>query len=77
MERGKLNKVRKCEALSRFSPVSLLPYGLQPARPLCPRDFPGKNTGVGCCFLPQNKRKTGPNLVPRTEAAGIKGGDGF
>ena len=25
----------------------LPPRGLQPARLLCPRDFPGKNTGVG------------------------------
>ena len=27
---------------------SLWPRGLQPIRPLCPRDSPGKNTGVGC-----------------------------
>ena len=27
--------------------------GLQPARVLCPRDSPGKNTGVGCHFLLQ------------------------
>ena len=27
---------------------SLWPHGLQPIRLLCPRDFPGKNTGVGC-----------------------------
>ena len=26
---------------------SLQPHGLQPARLLCPWDFPGKNTGVG------------------------------
>ena len=30
---------------------SLWPYGLQPARLLCPWNFPGKNTGVGCHFL--------------------------
>ena len=30
---------------------SLQPYGLQPARLLCPWDFPGKNTGVSCHFL--------------------------
>ena len=29
------------------------PHGLQPARLLCPWDSPGKNTGVGCCTLPQ------------------------
>ena len=27
------------------------PHGLKPARLLCPWDFPGKNTGVGCCTL--------------------------
>ena len=27
---------------------SLQPHGLQPTRLLCPRDSPGKNTGVGC-----------------------------
>ena len=32
---------------------SLRPHGLQPARLLCPWDSPGKNTGVGCHFLPQ------------------------
>ena len=26
-------------------------YGLQPARLLCPWDYPGKNNGVGCHFL--------------------------
>ena len=32
---------------------SLQPYGLQPARLLCPWSFPGKNTGVGCDALLQ------------------------
>ena len=32
---------------------SLQPHGLQPVRLLCPWDFPGKNTGVGCHFLLQ------------------------
>ena len=32
---------------------SLRPYGLQPARLLCPWDSPGKNTGVDCCALLQ------------------------
>ena len=32
---------------------SLRPHGLQPSRFLCPRGFPGKNTGVGCHFLLQ------------------------
>ena len=36
-----------------FSVVSdsLRPHGMQPARLLCPWDFPGNNTGVGCHFL--------------------------
>ena len=29
------------------------PHGLLPIRLLCPWDFPGKNTGVGCHFLLQ------------------------
>ena len=33
---------------------SLRPHGLQPTRLLCPWDFPGKSTGVGChCLLPR------------------------
>ena len=32
---------------------SLRAYGVQPARLLCPWDFPGKNTGVGGYFLLQ------------------------
>ena len=37
-----------------LSCVQLLqPHKLYPARLLCPCDFPGKNTGVGCCFLLQ------------------------
>ena len=32
---------------------SLRPHGLQPTRLLCPCDFPGKSTGVGCHFLLQ------------------------
>ena len=34
-------------------PDSLRPHGLQPTRLLCPWDFPGKVTGVGCHFLLQ------------------------
>ena len=32
---------------------SLRPLGLKPTRLLCPWDFPGKNTGLGCHALPQ------------------------
>ena len=38
-----------CSAVSN----SLPPYGLQPTRFLCPQNFPGKGTGVGCHFLLQ------------------------
>ena len=34
-------------------PDSLRPHGLLPTRLLCPWDFPGKDTGVGCHFLLQ------------------------
>ena len=33
--------------------ILLWPHGLQPTRLLCPWDFPGKKTGVGCHFLLQ------------------------
>ena len=32
------------------------PHGLQPTRLLCPWDFPGKSTGVGCHCLLQQER---------------------
>ena len=34
---------------------SVQPHRLQPTRPLCPWDSPGKNTGVGCHFLLQKE----------------------
>ena len=34
-------------------PNSLWPHGLQPTRLLCPWEFPGNDTGVGCYFLHQ------------------------
>ena len=37
-----------------FMSKSLWPQGLQPFRPLCPWDSPGKKTGVGCHFLLQS-----------------------
>ena len=33
--------------------LTLWPHGLLPTKLLCPWDFPGKNTGVGCHFLLQ------------------------
>ena len=41
----------------------LQPHGLQLARLLCPRDFPGKNTGVDCHFLLQGNFPT-PGVNP-------------
>ena len=38
-----------CQVMSN----SLWPHGLQPARLLCPWDFPCKNTGMSCHFLLQ------------------------
>ena len=38
-----------CSAVSD----SLPPHVVKPARLLCPWDFPGKNTGVGCHALLQ------------------------
>ena len=42
--------VHVCSVTSVVSNI-LQPHGLQPTRLLCPWDFPGKNTGVGCHFL--------------------------
>ena len=39
-----------CQAASVMS-ESVQPQGLQPTRLFCPRDSPGKNTGVGCHAL--------------------------
>ena len=38
---------------AQLCPTLVQPHRLQPARLLCPWDFPGKNTGVGCHFLLQ------------------------
>ena len=49
-----VHKMVQACMLSRFSPVWLFrPYGLYPARLLCPWDSPGKNTEVGCHTLLQ------------------------
>ena len=37
---------------------SVRPHRRQPIRLHCPWDSPGKNTGVGCPFLLQKKKKT-------------------
>ena len=50
--RGQLSQVIVTVLCSVVSD-SLQPPGLQPTRPLCPWDSPGKNTGVGCHALLQ------------------------
>ena len=54
----------KCVSVNRsVVPNSLRSHGLQPTRLLCPWDFPGKDTGVGCHFLLQGIFPTqGSNL---------------
>ena len=42
-----------CCLVAKPCPALLWPHRLQPARLLCPWDFPGKNTGVGGHFLLQ------------------------
>ena len=43
------------------------PHGLQPTRLLCPWDFPGKSTGVGChCLLWEPRKKHCLSLEPVT-----------
>ena len=46
-----------CDMISQSCPA-LQPHGLEPARLLCPRDSPGKNTGVAKLLLWDN-----PGLV--------------
>ena len=58
-ETVKERDVRVCSVV----PDSFRPHGLQLTRLLCPWDFPGKNTGVGCHFLLQGIFPTqGSNL---------------
>ena len=39
------------------------PHGLQPTRLLCPWDFPGKSTGVGCHCLLRHKPQVWPKKM--------------
>ena len=43
----------RCELSHSVMSYSLCPHGLWPARLLCPWNFLGRNTGVGCHFLLQ------------------------
>ena len=51
--RDRAGLVRGCPVRQSLSPVSLWPHGREPARLLCPRNSPGKNTRVGCHSLHQ------------------------
>ena len=46
-------KIKCMHASHSLRSTSLLPHELQPSRFLCPWNFPGKNTVVGCHFLLQ------------------------
>ena len=46
------------------------PHGLQPTRLLCPWDFPGKSTGVGCHRLLRVTRESPPNCNLRSHLSG-------
>ena len=51
-DRHKRNKIISSHCLVTKSCLALLQaHGLYPTRFLCPWNFPGKNTGVGCHFL--------------------------
>ena len=45
--------INSCCLVAKSCMTLLQPHGLWPTRLLCPWDFPGKNTGVGCHFLLQ------------------------
>ena len=45
---------------------SVRPHRRQPTRLLCPRDSPGKNTGVGCHFLFQCMKVTSQSEVAQS-----------
>ena len=56
---------------------SLRPHGLWPARLLCPRDSPGKNTGVGCHFLLQGifpTQESHPGFLHSGESPALQAG---
>ena len=42
-----------CCLVAKSCPTPLQPHELQPSSLLCPWDFPGENTRVGCHFLLQ------------------------
>ena len=67
-EKQKISDIYTCVCVSRsVVSNSLQPHGLQPSRVLCPRAFPGKNTGVGYHYLLQGifpTQESNPGLLP-------------
>ena len=59
-----------CCLVAKLRLTLLQVHGLQPTRPLCPWDFSGKNTGVGCYFPLQGllpMQGLNPGLLYRQE----------
>ena len=55
-----------CCLITKSCLTLLQPCGLWPARLLCPWDFPGKNTGLGCYFFIQGifpTQRSNPRLL--------------
>ena len=55
-----------CCLVAKLCPTLLLLHGLWPRQVLCPWNFPGKNTGLGCKFLLQGifpSRGSNPHLL--------------
>ena len=59
-----------CQVASVMSD-SVRPHGLQPTRLLCPRDSPGKDTGVGCHFLLQCMKVESESEVAQSCLTGV------
>ena len=63
----------KCKLSASHSVMSnsLRPHGLQPTRLLCPWDFPGKDTGVGCHFLLHMEQRGRINSCRSWDSRGV------
>ena len=53
VDKNGTNPSKRVNVSCSVVPSFLRPHWLQPTRLLCPWDFPGKDTGVGCYFLLQ------------------------
>ena len=53
--------------VAKLCPTLLGPHGLYPTRLLCPWDFPGENTGVGC-QSPSLEDLPDPKIKPMSPA---------